>query len=172
MFIREKIINNQSHAYLVSTRWDKKSKKVKQKVSKYLGKITRLEKVRNTPFLDYFTQYSSLENYIQSNSLKKIILDLVELELYRHGFSKKVGSKYIMLNGEHEIDITNLKKPMALNEGFMHQKTILAIFRYDKLLDEENKIPYKFAALFVNAGVDIDKDLFIELYQKTFSYSL
>jgi hypothetical protein len=57
-----------------------------------------------------------------------------------------------------------------MNEGFLHRSTILEIYKYDKLLSETiHNVPFRFAALFVNAGLDIEKEVFIELYQRFFS---
>ena len=70
MFIRQKIIYNNPYAYLVRTKWDKRSKKVKQKVSKYLGKIYHLERVKDTTFSDYYS--CDIEKYIYDTPLKKM----------------------------------------------------------------------------------------------------
>ncbi len=167
MFIREKIISNTPYAYLVRTKWDKRSKKVKQKVSKYLGKIHRLERVKNTTYKEYF-QIINLESHVSEISLSQLVHNLIELELYRCGFTKK--SKHKMTNGVITIDIEFPEHVYAINEGFLHRKTILEIFKYDKLLDDSvTNVPFKFAALFVNAGIDIDKELFIEVYRHYFS---
>lgn len=167
MFIREKIISNQPYAYLVRTKWDKRSKKVKQKVSKYLGKIQRLDRIKNTTYTEYY-HIVNLESHISDITLQDLVHNLIELELHRHGFFKK--SKHKMTNGSITIDIEFPEHVYALNEGFLHRKTILEIYKYDKLLSETiNNVPFRFAALFVNAGLDIEKDLFIELYQRFFS---
>lgn len=169
MFIRQKTIANQQYAYLVRTKWDKRSKKVKQKVSKYLGRIHTLDKIRNIPFSEYY--HVDVDEYVLKHDLKHLVRDLVELEFYRHGFIKKNAT--CMMNGEQKVDIEKLEKVYAMNEGFMQKNTVRQIFKYDKLLDEhERRVPYKFAALFVNAGIDLDKELFIALYQKHFSDSL
>ena len=169
MFIRQKIIYNNPYAYLVRTKWDKRSKKVKQKVSKYLGKIYHLERVKDITFSEYYS--CDIEKYIYETPLKKMVDDLVRLELYRHGFTKL--TKNTMTDGIKVIDITNIEKVLGLNEGFMHKSTLKQILKYDSLLDEnERKIPFKFASLFVTAGINIDKELFILLYQKLFSESV
>ncbi|MFW6230658.1 MAG: hypothetical protein ACOC32_01395 [Nanoarchaeota archaeon] len=169
MFIRQKIIYNQPYAYLVRTRWDKRSKKVKQKVSRYLGKIHNPDRIRNTAFSDYHDV--DISSYLESADLKRIVADLVELEFHRHGFVKK--SKYVMTNGILDVELDRLKKVFAMNEGFMNKHTVRDIFTYDKLLEEgTTRVPFKFAALFVNAGIDIDKELFIGLYEKLFSATL
>jgi hypothetical protein len=169
MFIRQKMIANKPYAYLVRSKWDKRSKKVKQKVSKYLGKIQTLDRIRNTSFSEYY--HVDVDEYVLKHDLHHLVRDLVELEFYRHGFIKK--NTATMINGENEVDIEKLETVYAMNEGFMNKNTLRQIFKYDRLLDErEHKIPYKFAALFVNAGIDLDKELFIALYQKYFSDSL
>ena len=172
VFIRQKTIYNRPYAYLVSTRWDKRSKKVKQKVSKYLGKIMNLERVRDLPFLEYFASIDDIEEYTRRNSMEDIIKDLVELELYRHGYLRREGDGRVMVNGEHEIDIEgldNLKGVFSLNEGFLAKETIRGIRDYDKIFKKaEDRYPFDFAALFVNAGINIDKELFISLYRRCF----
>ena len=169
MFIRSKTISGRDYAYLVRTRWDKRKKTVRQKVSKYLGSITKLEKIKDITFFDYF-DYDK-DRYIANVSMKELVRDLVEFELFKHGFTKK--SKYRMTNGVIEAQLDNMTEVFSMNEGYMNKHTLKEIERYYKILDQdEKKIPYKFAALFVNAGIDIDKELFIELYQKFFSDSI
>lgn len=167
MFIREKIIYNQPYAYLVKTRWDKKSKKVKQKVHKYLGRIHRLDRIKNTTYSEYF-KIDNFETHLSKVDIRNLVRNLIELELYRHGFIRK--TKLRMFNGDITIDLEKMEKVYALNEGFLNRYTVKEIYKYDKLLEEGTiDVPFKFAALFVNAGLDIDKDLFIELYRKLFS---
>lgn len=169
MFIRAKTISGRNYAYLVRTRWDKRSKTVKQKVSKYLGPITKLDKVKDIAFFDYYK--FDKEKYINEVKIERLVRDLAELELYRHGFIKLNSST--MTNGVHKVDIEHVSQVFELNEGFMNKHTLKAILHYDKILDEnERRIPYKFAGLFVNAGLDIDKELFVELYQRLFSDSV
>ena len=169
MFIRQKLISNRPYAYLVNTKWDKRSKKVRQKVSRYLGRIIFLERVKNTSFSDYYSV--DISKYVADNDLKTILRDLIELEFYRHGFLRR--SKYMMLNGSKAVDLENIEEVYAMNEGFMNKYTLRSILKYHDLLEEgTTRIPFKFAALFVNAGIDLDKALFIELYQKLFSENL
>ncbi|MFW5852650.1 MAG: hypothetical protein ACOCUR_01335 [Nanoarchaeota archaeon] len=169
MFIREKIIYNKPYAYLVKTRWDKRSKKVKQKVHKYLGKIYKLEKVRNILFEEYFS--FELETYVEETDLKDILYNLIEVELFRHGFEKSEKGDLMVL-GDISIPLSpkDIEKVYQMNEGYLNKYTLKEIMRYYTLLDESiNNVPFRFAALFVNAGINIDKDLFIQLYQKLFS---
>lgn len=172
IFIREKIIYNKSYAYLVTTRWDKRSKKVKQKVSKYLGKIIKLEKVRNIDFSDYFKEINDIEEYAKKTPLEDIIQNLVEIELYRCGFNKNENEKTNMSNGNIEIDISkinNINGVFSLNEGFLAKETLKQILRYEDIFKKsEKKYAFDFAALFVNAGLNIDKELFIYLYKRFF----
>jgi hypothetical protein len=175
VFIRSKIIYGRKYAYLVKTKWDKKSKKVKQKVSKYLGSIQKFERIKNTDFLSY--NEINYDHYIENKSIKDIVLDLAELELFRHGFIKIETPKYkkqrIMSNGVKQFDLMNLNEVLEINEGYMNKITLKEIERYDKVLDEnEKRIPFKFAALFVNAGIDIDENMFIDLYKRFFSEKL
>lgn len=171
IFIRQKIIYNRPYAYLVSTRWDKRSKKVKQKVSRYLGKIIRLEKVEDTGFLDYYPDIEDIDEYVKHNPIKDIVKDLVELELYRHGFSKQHGR--MMINDKIKIEINRLPTMdgvFSMNEGFLAKETIKEILDFEKIFQKaEKRHPFDFAALYVNAGIDIDKRLFISLYKRFFS---
>lgn len=161
------MIYNNPYAYLVRTRWDKKSKKVKQKVSKYLGKIYYLEKVRNVSFFEFYND-KDVEKYSSETPLNTIIMDLVRLEFYRHGFECK--SSFILESGDQCINIDNIDKVYAINDGFMNKNTLRQILKYDSLLEEGTKnVPFRFAALFINAGISIDKELFIQLYQRFFS---
>lgn len=166
MFIRAKKISGKEYAYLVRTRWDKRSKKVKQKVSKYLGSIRRLDKVKEIDFFEYHGL--DKESYIREVSMKELVRDLVEFELYRHGFTK--DDKGIMSDGVIQVNPDNLRKVLALNEGYMHNHTLKEIENYHTIIEtEDSRMPYRFAALFVNAGIDIDKEMFIALYERFFS---
>ncbi|MFP4111961.1 MAG: hypothetical protein ACLFPQ_05165 [Candidatus Woesearchaeota archaeon] len=170
MFIRSKTISGKEYAYLVRTKWDKRSKTVKQKVSKYLGPIIKLDKVKDVDFFDYYNDLDK-DDYLNTVSIKQLIRDLVEIELYRHGFTKKSPEK--MTNGVIELRLPYVSKVFSLNEGYMNKATLKEIEKYDKILGQnEKKIPYKFAALFVNAGIDIEKELFVEIYQRFFSDSI
>ncbi len=169
MFIRSKTISNKNYAYLVRTKWDKRSKKVKQKVSKYLGPIKKLDKIKDIEFFDYYNYDKN--KYIDSVKIKDLVRDLTEHELFKHGFTRL--TKYKMSNGAFEINLEKLDTVLEMNEGYMNRYTLRELEKYDKILDEaESKIPFKFASLFVNAGLNIDHDLFIELYQKFFSDSI
>ena len=170
MFIRAKTISGKRYAYLVRTRWDKKSKKVRQKVSRYLGPIITLDKIKDTGFFDYYNKYDS-DDYINNVSIKQLVRDLVELELNNHGFSKKTAE--IMTNGVLDVRIPYVPNVFSMNEGYLNRFTLKEIEKYDKILDTDDKrIPFKFAGLFVNAGLDIEKNLFVELYQRFFKDSI
>ncbi len=153
----------------MSTRWDKRSKKVKQKVSKYLGRIRHLERLKNTTFDEYFSLDDKI-SYAKTAHIHEIVKDLVELDLYRHGFTRENGR--MMSDGRHSIDpdrLKDMKEVFAMNEGFLAKDTIRAILDYEKIFQKsEKRYAFDFAALFVNAGIDMDKELFIALYKRFF----
>ena len=156
MFIRLKKIKNQYYAYHVQNRrvWGK----VKQKVKGYLGKAIFPKKVNNATFLKFIKQ--DMEVY--SPSLKKAVQDLVNWELYKYNL------KEISFDKE-KLSITknNQKIIIKMNEGYMYDKTLKDIVNFHAVGDDDYFIGKEFAESFVKAGIDIPKELFVKLFEKT-----
>lgn len=160
-FIRIKKIGGNEYAYLVENRWYKrnfkgKGKGPRQKVSKYLGRVYAFNKTDNIDFFT-FIKIGNLEEYLKDNSKEKVFRDLVEWELFRHNINKE----------EFTIDISNKKIikgnkeiSLKLNEGFLNSFTLGRLFN----LKPGNS--YYLAKCFIEAGIEIPKELFVEIFGK------
>ncbi len=160
-FIRTKKINGKEYAYLVENKWYKRSFKGKgrgprQKVSKYLGRVHSFNKTGNIDFFT-FKKIDNLEIYLKNNSNNKnrIFKDLVEWELFRHSINKD----------EFIIDFSNkkiLKKDkeisLRMNGGFLNSFTLERLFN----LRQGNS--YYLAKCFVEAGIEIPKEVFVGMF--------
>ena len=160
-FIRVKKIAGKEYAYLVENKWYKrrhkgKNKGPRQKVSKYLGKVYRFNKEKDIDFFS-FKNINNLEQYLKNNNKNKIFRDLVEWELFRHNINNK----------EFIIDFTNKKimkgkKEISLrmNEGFLNSFTLGRLFNIN------SNDSYYLAKCFVEAGIEVPKEVFVGLFTK------
>lgn len=164
-FLRTKKINNNVYCYLVQNKHTKKGSR--QKVKKYLGRAIKLEQKKELDFFDFFG-IVDLKSYVQKNN-KGIILDLIKLELIRHGFKEKkdfLASKDIFFDIKKFQFLKNNKKIiLSLNEGFLSDFTIKRIIDFKKT-NNFQKDGHKLAKYFVEAGIVIPQEIFIEFYQK------
>ena len=183
VFIRTKRIKKKSgnvytYAYLVENKWKKRAvgkKKSRQKVKAYLGRVYKLDKESELDFLELFS-INDAENYVNNKSKKGIIIDLVKYELLKHGFDE-VGS--LVSNGEIFFDLDKAefsilegyrRKPgivLSLNEGFMCKETLRRLTHFYAEGTEE-EIGYKLAKSFVEAGIDVPKEIFVGVFGKLF----
>ena len=138
MFVRIKKIAGHDYAYLVRNRWTKKGPR--QKSRKYLGKVVRLEKVRDINLIDLL-EYKNLDFFIENNQLKDIVRKLVEAELLQHGFEKdgKLYKKEDFLVDVINLDFLHKGKNIvfSLNEGLMCGKTIEKLIGFETRIGEE-----------------------------------
>lgn len=157
-FIRTKKINGKEYAYLVENKWYKRKVKGKglgsrQKVSKYLGRVFSFNKTENIDFLP-FKKINNLEEYLKNNK-EKIIKDLVAWEIWRHSINKE----------EFTIDYTNKKimkgnkeVSLRINEGFLNSFTL------NRLFGLRSGNSYYLAKCFVDAGIEIPKEVFVGIF--------
>ncbi|MFH1641683.1 MAG: hypothetical protein ABIC04_02175 [Nanoarchaeota archaeon] len=160
--IRKKSGNEYEYAYLVENKWRKRVKNGKpgarQKVKEFLGRISKPELVNDVEFLNYlkiadFNEYSK-------NSYRKIVMDLIEWELYKHDVRE------INFDQEDNTVRKNDKKIVVqMNEGFLCDHTLrkLIIFKFK---EDEYEAGMALAKVFVDAGMDIPKELFVKVYEK------
>ncbi len=118
----------------------------------------------NNVDLAQFLKTTSVEDYINNNSKNKIINDLIEWELFKHGINKQ----------EFSLDLNNMKiqknkKNIAIfiNEGFMCNVTLKNLLEFKPEGDEETD-GYRFARVFVEAGVKVPQEVFIDLFGKLY----
>jgi len=162
MYIRVKPIKNKEYAYLIQNKWDKRKKKIKKKTKAYLGRIYKPLKSQENP--------SKIDFDFPKN---KIILNLLERELYSHGFKKQNK------NWENKglvVDLFNLKtynketqKPITLqiNQGFLNEFTLkdLLNFKLPSSIKEINKGKFLAKKLLLS-GISISPQEFISLFKR------
>ncbi len=157
-FIRLKKINDKEYAYLVENKWYKrkakgKNKGPRQKVSKYLGRSYSFDKVNDDDFFS-FKKIDDLSKYLKKGK-SGIIRDLVEWELFRQN----------ICNDDFLVDLDNKivkkgKKEVSLriNEGFLNSFTLDRLFRL-RIGDS-----YHLAKCFIEAGIEVPKDVFVGMF--------
>ena len=159
VFLRTKKINGKEYAYAVENKW--KGKGSRQRVKNYIGRAYRLKRMNEIDF-SKFLNLENIDGYIESVEKNKIINDLIEWELSKHGITKQ----------DFLVDLKNFtvkknKKYVALilNEGFMCGYTLKKICEFKKEGDEAQD-GYRLARAFVDAGIKIPQDIFIGLFGK------
>ena len=160
-FIRTKKFNGKEYAYLVESKWYKrklkgKSKGPRQKVSKYLGRVYFFEKANNIEFFD-FKIMEKAEQYLVNNTYEEIIKDLVRWEIYRHNISIKDFS--INLDGK-KITKEGKDVSLGINEGILNNHTLKRLFN----LQSDDSL--YLAKAFVEAGIEIPKEVFVGLFSQ------
>ena len=164
MFIRTKKINKKEYAYVVKNTWKKRKKESRQKVSSYLGRIYKLEKINN----------NQLEADYEKQSYKKTILDLIRLELLNHDFKeikKNIWQKeefIVDLKNKKVYDLKNKKNIcLEINNNFSCNYTLRKLINFiPKKGLTELQIGKQLANSFEAAGVSVSKDIFVIIAQK------
>jgi hypothetical protein len=181
-FIRVKEIGKKhgikyKYAYLVENKWRKRIKGGKkgsrQRVSKYLGKVVKLNKEKDISFFN-FLKLSDINSYLEK-SKAEIIDDLIRYELFLHGFEEKEG---IMLKNELSLgfDIKRKRfvnangKPentvIEINEGFLCEHTILKLLDFKKIDDDDHYTGIGLAKAFLEAGLKVPEEIFVGYFNK------
>lgn len=178
MFIRIKRIKKKdkaySYAYIVANRWMKRSRRSKQKVKKYLGRVYSLDKLKNNDFFKFYS-IADVKDYVKNNSKKKIINELIRFELINHGFKEQdellVNENIYFNKKDNELfvnkDNPNKKIVLAMNEGFLCNETIQKLF--SRFEGDEREVGFKLANAFVEAGLKIPEEVFVGIYEKVIS---
>jgi len=157
MFIRLKKIKGKQYAYLVKNK--RKKGKVRQKVVEYIGEALIAGEKEKTDFFDFVGK--NIKEYIQDKNLKEIFFDLVRWEIKRHKLEN------IYFDSENISVMKNSKGIIIkMNEGYLYGKRIKEIINFIAVGDDEYFIGKEFAELFVKAGIDIPKELFVGLFER------
>jgi len=175
MFIRIKKIKNIEYAYLVKSIWKKKT--ARQKVVKYLGRIHVLKQTTTMPF-DEFCQKFSI-NIDENTDYKQIIQYLFEWTVYQYNFKKDplIQKKWLFDHGKiiadpEKLRIYTKKRELTLkiNDGYMNSYTLkeLLKIKLNKNTEEQRQAATMLANAFVNAGINIPRDIFINIFQKVY----
>lgn len=174
MFIRIKKIKGLEYAYLVKSVW--KDKTARQKVVQYLGKVYVLSKT-NTASFETFCEQEKKD--LKNADLKTSIQALMEWTLWQHSFTKDtfIQKKWLLENGKvvgdpEKLKITSGKKEVTLkiSDGYMNSFTLkeLLNIQINKNTEEQRQAATNLANAFVNAGIQIPQDIFIEVFQKVY----
>ncbi|MBW2996433.1 hypothetical protein KY332_03975 [Candidatus Woesearchaeota archaeon] len=166
-FIRTKKIKGAEYAYIVENRW--KRKKTKQKSKKYLGRVYRFDRVNMMDFYEFYG-ISDVDKYLAEKSKEEIIVDLIKLELFNHGFNEekncwRKGNCFLNLKEKKIYNEKGNNIALAFNEGFMTTYALRKLHNFRADVEEEG---YDFAKLFVEAGISIPKDVFVGIFSKVY----
>lgn len=178
-FIRVKKIGKKdgkkyNYAYLVENKWRKRLKQGKkgsrQKVSRYLGKVVKLEKAKEIDFFSFLNNIK-MEEYLKK-SKAEIVADLVRYELIQRGFQIKEDRlelnniafepkemKFFSENGNEKIAI-------EMNEGFLCEHTLNDLLKFKAEDDDEHIVGIKLAKAFLEAGLTVPKEIFVAYFGK------
>ena len=159
MFVRIKKVKSYRYAYLVESKWRKKS--CKQKVKEYLGRVHNLEKKNDIDFNENISKLS-YQQYV--NALMKWQLKVL-------GFEENQGK---LVKGKFSIDLHNKKflenkKSVVFeaNEGIICSHTYGKLLSFNEQGDYE-VIGLKFAKAIVDAGINMPKEAFVKIFEKVY----
>ncbi len=177
MFVRIKKIKGNFYVYLVENTWTPKGSR--QKTKAYLGKLQQLEKIKEISFEDFLSKNykQSLEIYIEKTTPQSIVLDLLICELQKHGFTetltKRVLTKESLVADLNKLRFfknnfdTDVEIVLKLNNEFMCKHTIQQLFAL-KINGDEDICGQKLAETIVAAGISLQPELFIALFEKIY----
>ena len=159
VYIRVKKINKYLYAYLVEN--ISTSSGPRQKVRQYLGRVHELEKSKE------------VEDSFNGHSKEEILLNLVIPELKVRLFKEK-KDQWINKNLFFDTKQFTLKKTtktktskdaiLKLNEGYLCSFTLERILKFEKSQDVK-KDAQILAKYFLEAGLQINQELFVSFYQ-------
>ncbi len=174
MFFRIKKIKGKEYAYIVENKWRKTAKSVgtsrgikpqgsRQKVIGYAGKVCRFNLQNNVDFPNYL-KIEDIRHYIENNEQKKVIMDLIEWELFKFGINKEEFSIDLK---SMEVKAGKKKVALLLNEGFMCTLTLRNLLNFKSVGDEQAD-GYNLARVFVEAGIKVPQAVFIGIFSKLY----
>ncbi|TKJ17080.1 hypothetical protein CEE44_00915 [Candidatus Woesearchaeota archaeon B3_Woes] len=153
MFVRLKKIKDKYYAYHVQNK--RVRGKVKQKVKGYIGRAYFPKKTNEKDFFEFVNE--NINNY--NKPFKEIIEDLIKWEFLKHNLKDIELDKFLIKKDNNKIIL-------KLNEGYLYDKTIKNMIKFQPVGDDEYIIGKEFAEVFVKAGIDIPKELFVKLFEK------
>ncbi len=152
MFVRIKKIKGKPYAYAVENSWTPKG--TRQKVSKYLGRVTPLARVDTKPF----APDEGIPGFVDSNDFPAVVKALTEHELSNHepGVEVDITSRKVRHQGKDAV--------IQMNEGFLSAFTLGALLDYKPGKDNTGKT---LAELILAAGLKPESEIFVYLYEKS-----
>lgn len=175
MFTRIKKIKGMEYAYLVKSVW--KNNAARQKVVKYVGKVLTPPKTNAISFPEFCEKEKVI--ITKTTSYQNILAALFAWTLCQHGFVKDplLQKKWILQHGKMSCDPEKFKlisgtreATIKLNEGYMNSFTLKELLYIDlsKKVDEQRDAATRLAKAFVDAGIEVPQDIFIEIFQKLY----
>ena len=165
-FVRTKTIKGKKYAYIVENKWTTNGPR--QKSKKYLGRVYAFPKEKIYNFSNFYKNYN-----LEIKNSKELLQDLIKLELFNHGFIYDNG---LWNNGDCIADVKKLKFlnekgkniVFSINEGLLCKPLIDKILKF-KINSKEKyeKEGYELAKLLVEAGLKIEPEIFIRIYELT-----
>ena len=159
------------YAYLVENKWHKGMQQSRQKKQKYLGRVHSLQKIQSNNFSKDLNQ--EIKKYCNSKTTKQILCDLVIFELINHNFTLK---EKVLEQGNFIVDLKKsqvyekqTQKPICLelNNNFLTNETLRPLINYNLPINKtQRQITHHLANILVSAGIQPDKEVFIELSKK------
>ena len=156
-YIRTKKISGNKYAYLVEI--ISTDKGPRQKVKQYLGRVHNFEKSKEVSEIN------------PGNSKENILLNLIQPELQAMGFKERkdnfVYQKLHFNNKKFSLtkSKTNKEAIISLNDGYLSTFTLQRIINFQKTKNL-NKDAHTLAKYFLEAGLQINQELFVKFYQK------
>jgi len=165
-FLRIKKIKGHEYVYVSENRWMKRTSKVRQTTKKYIGRLFRLNKTDEIGFFD-FHKIADIPLYFESKGKEELIYDVIRWELYRHGFTKKrncwkKNDIYINLRLKKVLN-QDKEAVLGINEGYLSSHTISRLIRFKAYSPSD---AYEFARLFVESGLDVPKEVIVEIFNR------
>lgn len=154
------------YLYIVETRRYRK-KRVKQKTKKYLGRVHNFDKLKEVDFYQ-FLNITDPKEYFDKAKIDEMIIDIVKTELVKHGFELlknrwvKDGC-FVNLDKRKVVNEKGNNIALGFNEGFLTGYALKEIINFKAYGPEYG---YDFAKMFVEAGIDAPKDVFVEVFRK------
>lgn len=157
VFIRIKKIKGNEYAYLVKNNWQYDSSR--QKVVGYLGRIYEFKEEKNLFEFDF-----------QKGTFVQLCNSLIIWQLKNYGFEEKNGEYVkgkISFNPKKNSLKNNRGNDVVIksHDGYLCEKTIKKLVGF-KAKGYEDEAGYKLARSFVEAGIDIPKQIFIWAFEK------
>lgn len=178
MFLREKRVKDNYYLYAVENIWQ--SGKVKQKVKKYLGRIHNFNITRSISFEKFIEKIKKqdIDEYLMNSREEEIVYDLICWELHKRGFkiekycAHKKGLKADFKKKRNVLNCNGRPFCIKCKEGYINNLSIQLILNAGHSKKEgdvdKKKVAFDFARLFVEGGIKIPKDVFIELFHKKY----
>jgi len=163
MFVRAKTLKGKKYAYLVQNIW--KKKKVTQIVKKYLGKIISINN-------ECIKEPKSAKTYDWDAPVKLIIREIIVDEFERKGFIRKnwrlIKDDLIINLSTCKITESDKNVVLFVNGRYLYGKLLDFLQNFYEEEEEFGTKGEKLAKSFSDSGINIEKDVFIELYKKIY----